>query len=100
MKPERKKLLQKLIKPEKILKHVDLEKVLAAPENQKKSPEEIADEVIDIIAAATPWSVIFPGIGLLIDAVEGSVIKAIVHKIIVDAAKKKQKKEGAQKPSE
>jgi hypothetical protein len=91
MKPERKKLLQKLIKPEKILKHVDLDKILQAPENQKKTPEEIADEVIDIIAAATPWSVIFPGIGLLIDAVEASLIKAIVHKIIVEAAKKKQK---------
>jgi hypothetical protein len=90
MKPERKKLLKRELTAEKLLRHVDVDAILAAPENANKTPEEIADEIIDAIAAATPWSVILPGIGLLIDAVEAPVIKAIAHGIILATVKKKR----------
>lgn len=73
-----------------LLRHVDVDAILAAPENAGRSPEEIADKVIDAIAAATPWSAIFPGVGALIDAAEAAVVKGIAHGIIVALAKKRQ----------
>lgn len=95
MKPERRKLFKKHITAERLLAHVDLDAAIDAPENADKTPEEIADAIIDTIAAATPWSVIIPGIGVLIDAVEAAVIKAIVHGIIFATAKKKREKAAA-----
>lgn len=92
MKPERHKLFRKHLTAEKLLRHVDLDKAIDAPENADKTPEEIADAIIDTIAAATPWSVLIPGVGLLIDAIEAKVLKAIVHGIIVAAAKKRRQK--------
>ena len=92
MTPERRKLWKKEVTAERLLKHVDVDAVLAAPENADKTPEQIADEIIDAIAAATPWSVILPGVGLLIDAVEAPVVKAIAHGIIHATVKKKREK--------
>jgi len=92
MKPERLKFFKKHLTAEKLLKNVDVEEILQKPANGKKSPEEIADEIIDVITAATPWSVLIPGVGLLIDALEGPILKALAHKIILEAVKKKQKK--------
>jgi len=90
MKPERRKQLNRELTAEKLLRHVNVDAALAAPENANKTPEEIADAIIDAIAAATPWSVILPGIGLLIDAVEAPIIKAIAHGIILATVKKKR----------
>ena len=95
MKPARHALFQAHVTPEKLLQHVDLVAVLAAPENQDKSPEAIADAIIDTIAAATPWSVILPGIGIVIDAVEAKVVKGIAHAIFVATVKKKRAEDSA-----
>ena len=92
MRPERRRLFKKHVTAERLLAHVDLDAAIDAPENADKSPEEIADAIVDAIAAATPWAIIIPGIGALIDAVEAQVIKAIVHRIIVATAKKKREK--------
>jgi len=89
MKPERHALLQAHLTPETLLQHVDLDAALAAPESANKTPEDIADAIIDAIAAATPWSVILPGIGILIDAVEAKVVKGIAHAILVATVKKR-----------
>jgi len=90
VKPARHALFQAHVTPEKLLQHVDLDAVLAAPENQDKSPEAIADAIIDTIAAATPWSVIIPGFGQILDAVEAKAVKALVHAILLASVKKKR----------
>jgi hypothetical protein len=92
VKPERRKQLKRELTSEKLFRHVNVDAALEAPENEGKTPEEIADAIIDTIAAATPWSVILPGIGLLIDAVEAPIIKAIAHGIILATVKKKRAK--------
>ena len=46
MKPERRKQLKRELTAEKLLRHVNVDAVLAAPENANKTPEEIAAELV------------------------------------------------------
>lgn len=74
-----------------------LAKSVEAAETMGKTPEQIADEIIDTIAAATPWTVLIPGIGATIDAMEAEVVKTIVHGILVALAKKKIRRRSAER---
>lgn len=59
----------------------DLAAHVEAHRAEGKTPEQIADEVIDTIAATTQWSLLGPA-GVMLDAVEAAVAKAIAHGII------------------
>lgn len=61
--------------------HVDRHQALG------KTPEQIAFDVVDDIAAVTPWSALGP-VGVLVDAVEAAAVKAIIHAIALGLAKK------------
>ena len=72
-----------------------LTKAVKAADTTGKTPEQVADGIIDTIAAATPWTVLIPGIGAQIDAMEAAVVKTIVHGILVALAKKKIRRQSA-----
>ena len=72
-----------------------LAKSVEAADTTGKTPEQVADGIIDTIAAATPWTVLIPGIGAEIDAMEAAVVKTIVHGILVALAKKKIRRQSA-----
>ena len=72
-----------------------LAKSVEAADTTGKTPEQIADGIIDTIAAATPWAVLIPGIGATIDAMVAAVVKTIVHGILVALAKKKIRRQSA-----
>ena len=72
-----------------------LAKSVEAADTTGKTPEQVADGIIDTIAAATPWAILIPGIGATIDAMEATVVKGIVHGILVALAKKKIRRQSA-----
>jgi hypothetical protein len=72
-----------------------LTRAVEAADTTGKTPEQIADGIIDTIAAATPWAILIPGIGATIDAMEAAVVKTIVHGILVALAKKKIRRQSA-----
>ena len=72
-----------------------LAKSVEAADTTGKTPEQVADGIIDTIAAATPWTVLIPGIGAEIDAMEAALVKTIVHGILVALAKKKIRRQSA-----
>jgi hypothetical protein len=72
-----------------------LAKAVEVADTTGKTPEQIADGIIDTIAAATPWTVLIPGVGATIDAMEAAVVKTIVHGILVALAKKKIRRQSA-----
>lgn len=65
----------------------DLAAHVEAHRTPGKTPEQIANDVVDVVAAATPWSALGP-VGVVIDAVEAKVVKAIVHAIALALAKR------------
>ena len=54
-----------------------------------KTPEQIANDVVDVVDAAIPLSALGP-VGMAIDAIDGPIIKAVIHLVIVVFAKKKR----------
>ena len=74
-----------------LLNGVDLAAEVSAHPGAK-SPEQIADEVIDLIDAAIDWNAILPVVGGLIDAVDGPALKALVHAFAVMLAKSHPKR--------
>lgn len=56
--------------------------VLATATAPHKSPEQIADDVIDALDALIPWPAIIPGWGVLLDSVDGPALKALVHLLL------------------
>lgn len=68
-------------------KGFDLVTSVAAGTRAGRTPEQVADDVVDTIAAATPWSALGP-VGVVIDAAEASVVKAIIHFIVLVLARK------------
>ena len=58
-----------------------------------KTPEEIADDVIEAIGAVTPWTLLGP-VGVVIDAAEVQVVKGIVHAILRGMARAKHGQRG------
>ena len=72
-----------------ILAHLDLHQIATAAGHVTygKSREEQVDNVIDLIAAATPWSVFGP-VGASIDACEPGAVKAIAHVVLMIVGKR------------
>lgn len=56
--------------------------VLAAAHAPHKTPEQIADDVIDAIDALIPWPALIPGWGLLLESADGPAVKALVHALL------------------
>jgi hypothetical protein len=55
--------------------------------HKHRSPEEAADKIVDAVDALIPWAAIIPGWGVLLDAADGPIIKAIIHAILKLIAK-------------
>lgn len=53
--------------------------ILAEHRRDGRTPEQIADDVVDAIDALIPWAELIPGWGVLIESADGPVIKALVH---------------------
>lgn len=72
-----------------LLAHLDLHQLATAATHvtDAKSKEEQVDNVIDLIAAATPWSLLGP-VGATIDSVEPGAVKAIAHVVLMIVGKR------------
>ena len=65
----------------------DAAQIIAAATAPHKTPEQIADDVIDALDALIPWAAIVPGWGVLIDEADGPALKAVVHALLAHRAK-------------
>ena len=71
--------------------------VLETATTADRTPEQIADAIVDAIDAFIPWAMIVPGWGALIEAGDGPAIKLIVHGILRLHINAKAKKKGKTK---
>ena len=70
-------------------KGIHLADLIEKADSAGKTPEQVADEVVDAIASVTPWSALGP-VGAIIDMAEAGIVKLIVRGIILATVKKKR----------
>ena len=56
--------------------------ILAEHRRDGRTPEQIADDVVDAIDALIPWAELIPGWGVLIESADGPAIKALIHLLL------------------